>query len=83
MQNQTRNRKSSVPLLGNLPLIGGLFRHEQKVTRKSELVILLRPIVVDNDNVWVDEMQKVTKRFGKITQLDSPPMVNDAAVKSR
>jgi len=81
MQNQTRNKKSSVPFLGDLPLIGGLFQHEQKVTRKSELVILLRPIVVDNDNIWADEMQKVTKRFGKITQFGSPSAVNDMAVK--
>ncbi len=77
MQNQTRNKKSAIPFLGDLPLIGGLFRHEQKITRKSELVILLRPIVVDNDNVWADEVQKVTKRFGKITQLTPPPVVND------
>ncbi len=81
MQNQTRDKKSSVPLLGDLPLIGGLFRHTQKVTRKSELVILLRPIVVDSDNVWADEIQKVTTRFGKITQLDSPSLVNDTPVK--
>ncbi len=76
MQNQTRNKKSSIPLLGDLPLIGGLFRHEQKITRKSELVILLRPIVVDNDNLWTDEIKKVTKRFGKITQFGSPSTIN-------
>jgi len=81
MQNQTRDKKSSVPLLGDLPLIGGLFRHTQKVTRKSELVILLRPIVVDSDNVWANEIQKVTTRFGKITQLDSPSIINDTPVE--
>ncbi len=81
MQNQTRDKTSSVPLLGDLPLIGGLFRHEKKVTRKSELVILLRPIVVDNDNVWADEMQKVTERFGKITHFGSPSAVSDITAK--
>ncbi len=81
MQNQTRNQKTSVPLLGDLPLIGGLFRHEKKVTRKSELVILLRPIVVDNDNLWADEMQKVTERFGKITHFGSPSSVSDIAAE--
>ncbi len=81
MQNQTRNKKSSVPLLGDLPLIGGLFRHEQKITRKSELVILLRPVVVDNDNVWADEIQKVTKHFGKITQPALSSVVSDMAAE--
>ncbi|HEC19493.1 MAG TPA: pilus (MSHA type) biogenesis protein MshL [Gammaproteobacteria bacterium] len=72
MQNQTKDSTSSVPLLGDLPLIGGLFRHKQQATRKSELVILLRPIVVDNDKTWVDEVQKATRSFGKITQLSQP-----------
>ncbi len=70
MQNQTRNVISSVPLLGDLPLIGGLFRHTQKMTRKSELVILLRPIVVDSDQTWADEVRKATSSFGGITKLN-------------
>jgi len=81
MQNQTRNKKTSIPLLGDLPLIGGLFRHEQKITRKSELVILLRPIVVDNDNVWAGEMQKITEHFGRITQPASSSVVSDTTAE--
>lgn len=72
MQNQTKDSTSSVPLLGDLPLVGGLFRHKNQVTRKSELVILLRPIVVNSDKTWADEVQKATGRFGKITQLSQP-----------
>ena len=69
MQNQTKDTTSSVPLLGDLPLIGGLFRHTQQTTRKSELVILLRPIVVDSDKAWADEVKKTTGSFGDITKL--------------
>lgn len=69
MQNQTKDLVSSVPLLGDLPLVGGLFRHKQQVTRKSELVILLRPIVVGGDQTWADEVKKITGSFGNITQL--------------
>lgn len=69
MQNQTKDSTSSVPFLGDLPLIGGLFRHKLQTTHKSELVILLRPIVVDSDKTWADEVKKVTSSFGKITQL--------------
>ena len=70
MQNQTKDSTASVPLLGDLPLIGGLFRHKQQVTRKSELVILLRPIVVETDKTWTDEVNKTTGSFKNITQLD-------------
>ena len=70
MQNQTKDSTASVPLLGDLPLVGSLFRHKQQVTRKSELVILLRPIVVDTDKTWTDEVNKSTGSFKNITQFD-------------
>jgi MSHA biogenesis protein MshL len=56
MQNASQDETSSVPLLGDIPLLGALFRHTKKSTRKSELVILLKPTVVDqNGNVWQHE----------------------------
>jgi MSHA biogenesis protein MshL len=69
MQNQTRDNTTSVPLLGDLPLVGGLFRHKQQVTRKSELVILLRPVVVDSDQVWSDALQRATGSFDAMSKL--------------
>jgi len=69
MQNVTRDQTSSVPLLGDLPVVGSFFQHQKQVTRKSELVILLRPMVVANDKIWLDEVQKVTGRFGDITKV--------------
>lgn len=47
MKDQLQKRDASVPLLGRLPGVGSLFRHTQSVSRKSELVILLRPMVVE------------------------------------
>ncbi len=56
MQNASQDETSSVPLLGDIPILGALFRHTKKSTRKSELVILLKPTVVDqNGNVWQHE----------------------------
>ncbi len=75
MQNISRDSTASVPLLGDLPLVGRLFRHRQKSVVKSELVILLRPLVVDNGQVWDDELQRIGERFGELdtlTQLDMP-----------
>ncbi len=71
MQNQTRNKTTKVPLLGDLPWIGSLFRHEQQVTRKSELVILLRPVVVDSDQTWTRELKRVTNRMNHLNTLSS------------
>lgn len=59
MQNTTQDQQSSVPILGSIPLLGQLFRHTKQVTRKSELVILLKPTVVDEyGQVWQDELSR-------------------------
>lgn len=39
--------RDTVPLLSRLPLIGQLFQNRNDTRRKSELVILLRPTIVD------------------------------------
>ncbi|BCA78656.1 pilus (MSHA type) biogenesis protein MshL [Desulfuromonas sp. AOP6] len=62
MKNQTSKQKASVPLLGRIPLLGHLFSHNQMVSRKSELVILLRPQVVDNGQVWERELENTRNR---------------------
>jgi MSHA biogenesis protein MshL len=52
MQESTELLRASTPVLGDIPGIGRLFQHNREVTRKTELVILLRPVVVDHDGVW-------------------------------
>ncbi len=47
IQNKTLNLKEGVPVLGKLPVIGGLFNQKAQSTQKSEVVILIRPIVAD------------------------------------
>lgn len=38
--------EARVPLLGDIPLLGGLFRHRSRVREKTELMIFLTPRVV-------------------------------------
>ncbi|MGE3849179.1 MAG: pilus (MSHA type) biogenesis protein MshL [Gammaproteobacteria bacterium] len=52
MQNQDVERDAKTPGLGELPVLGGLFRHRQTASRKSELVILLRPLVIETPENW-------------------------------
>lgn len=43
--------RSKVPLLGDLPLVGGLFRSESRERRRTNLMVFLRPVVVrDSDS---------------------------------
>jgi MSHA biogenesis protein MshL len=54
MQNQMRDEVFSTPLLGNIPVLGHLFRQTRQRETKTELVILLRPVVVESDDQWDD-----------------------------
>ncbi|MFN9103312.1 MAG: type II secretion system secretin GspD [Betaproteobacteria bacterium] len=38
--------RSKVPLLGDLPLVGALFRSESRERRRTNLMVFLRPVVV-------------------------------------
>ncbi|MEM5451964.1 type II secretion system secretin GspD [Paraburkholderia guartelaensis] len=50
------NGNSKVPLLGDVPWIGQLFRSEQKSREKTNLMVFLRPVIIDDR----DKAQAVT-----------------------
>lgn len=56
MKDTTREDTASVPLLGDVPFVGSLFRHTKQSSTKSELVILLRPVVIGGDKGWRDSL---------------------------
>jgi len=67
MQDARSEKIASTPWLGDLPGIGALFRHTQQGAIKSELVILLRPTVVDNSDTWKSNL---TESNDRIRNLD-------------
>jgi len=46
IRQEDRDEVDQVPLLGDIPFVGALFRHTKQVKRGSELVIFLTPRVV-------------------------------------
>lgn len=46
MQERTQETVKSVPLLGDIPYLGALFRGNDQVKKKTELVILITPRIV-------------------------------------
>jgi len=63
MKNQVEDTVASTPVLGDLPVVGGLFRHTKRSNVKSELVILLRPIVVKGNGDWAGSLRRTARRF--------------------
>ncbi len=49
IQKRTDDKETKVPLLGNIPLLGRMFKSNSKVESKSEMVIVLTPTLVRGD----------------------------------
>ncbi|MBF0446257.1 MAG: pilus (MSHA type) biogenesis protein MshL, partial [Magnetococcales bacterium] len=50
MQDKIENTSNGIPGLGKLPGLGFLFSHKDRTVTKTELVIFLRPVIVDHDS---------------------------------
>ncbi|MGD8842528.1 MAG: pilus (MSHA type) biogenesis protein MshL, partial [Gammaproteobacteria bacterium] len=72
MQDLVQDDLSSTPLLGDLPLLGHMFRQKRKVSTKTELVILLRPIVVTGSQAWTQQLDQVQQRFDDVRHMETP-----------
>jgi len=64
--------RKQVPLLGDLPLIGGLFRSTTDSTTRQEVIVLLTPHIIDepeetNSDARADDVRR--KRFGAKDEL--------------
>ena len=49
IQDQERTTVSKVPILGDIPLLGALFRSTDKTNERAEVIVLLTPNIVDED----------------------------------
>lgn len=57
MLQETRDERNGVPVLSDVPVLGGLFRQTSTTTRKRELVILIKPSVIRDDGPWPEAPQ--------------------------
>jgi MSHA biogenesis protein MshL len=63
MRTTSRRVNFSTPWLGKIPGLKRLFGSSREVESKTELVILLRPIVVDQDEDWPRIIQPAADRL--------------------
>ncbi|MFM5086475.1 pilus (MSHA type) biogenesis protein MshL [Aeromonas media] len=64
MKTDKKEVVSKVPLLGDIPWVGEAFTNRSESTQKVELVILLKPTVVEKDT-WQQELQRSSELLDK------------------
>ncbi len=67
MQNQLSEVEGGIPGLKSIPILGNLFKHQQRKAVRSELVILLKPTVIgEESNYWKNELEQITGRINSL-----------------
>ena len=69
MQDQLTETVNKVPILGDIPLLGEIFKHTDKKKSKTELLIFLTPHVASDP----DNLQGMSKEEVKGSKLVPKP----------
>ena len=60
MKHSMVDERTGLPVLGDMPVVGGAFRQSSTIHSKRELVIMLKPTVIHDDGVWPDAPASLT-----------------------
>jgi MSHA biogenesis protein MshL len=67
MRQAATSDESEVPVAGSIPLVGNLFKSKNKINQKRELVVLIKPTIVESGSNWNQDLLDTGRR---IEQLD-------------
>jgi general secretion pathway protein D len=71
ISNDKSSSESKVPLLGDIPLLGNLFKFTNKSDAKSELLIFLTPHIIQMPSQLAAMSTKETSQTPMITSTNS------------
>lgn len=77
------NTMTKIPLLGDLPFIGGAFRHKDKSGSERELIIFITPHIINENSLSKSTSKKyiVSNALNSAdTSSNHPPVVNNPEV---
>lgn len=64
-RDETKSSHSQVPVVGNLPVLGALFRSTADTIKRQEIIILITPHIIkhDADEITSEQLKDETERF--------------------
>ena len=72
MRQSSSGDNSQVPGAGNIPVLGALFRNNKNVNQKRELVVLIKPTIVDGANSWNQDLLDSSRRIDALDPNKRP-----------
>ncbi len=71
--------ETKVPFLGDIPLLGWLFKSHQNVTTRDELIVFIRPVVLRNEAQTTAETQRRLQMLDAVKELGIDKKINPTA----
>ena len=75
LQDEYSNNQEKVPLLGDIPLFGNLFKTESRARKKTNLMVFLRPVVV-RDSAATEKLSLDRYDLMRASQESAQPSFN-------
>ena len=82
MQNSSNDNTAGIPVLSKLAGLGAAFRQRDRTSVKSELVILLRPIVINGDSQR-DLHKESAERVARLRKQIGAPVIKGKQEKQK
>lgn len=65
MRQGSVGERSQIPGVGDVPGLGALFGNKKQLTQKRELVILLKPTIIQGGATWTQDLMNIQQRMNE------------------
>lgn len=85
IENKNETIEQKVPVLGDVPLLGGLFKNDSKMNKKNNLVIIVTPYMIpkSKDITYIREQLSELKKLEDKYLQDSLSIIKDNSKKHK
>jgi MSHA type pilus biogenesis protein MshL len=73
MQDDVQRFRDQIPGLGNIPRLGEAFQYRNETVRKTELVVFIRPVVVNNPSLDSEDLKHLRKFLPEVDKTGLTP----------
>ena len=67
VKNYTTDTETKVPILGDIPLLGWFFTHNETKDQQDNLIVILTPYIIDKS----EKLSELQQQLGELTRLQT------------
>jgi len=72
MRQASTGETDQLPGADKIPVLGALFRNKNRVNQKRELVVLIKPTIVEGANDWSQDLLDTSRRIDELAPKGRP-----------